>query len=128
MIGLDTGYFVALLQGDSIAVKIWKELINGTEEAVVSCLTLFELERLSLRGAIEQTDVILEAIHAVCKVGWLEGAEIISRAARLSHGIGTPSVDSLILATFEAQAATTIYTTDSHLTRYQKEGVKVVVL
>jgi predicted nucleic acid-binding protein len=128
MIGLDTGYFVALLQGDDIAVKSWKELINGTEEAVVSCLTLFELERLSLRGAIEKTDVLLEGIHAVCRVGWLDGADIVSRAARLSHGIGTPSVDSLILATFEAQTATTIYTTDSHLVAYKRRGAKVVVL
>ncbi len=128
MIGLDTGYFVALLQGDDSAVETWKQLVDGTEEAVVSCLTLFELERLSLRGAIEKTDVLLEAIHAVCVVGWLNEADIVSRAARLSHGIGTPSVDSLILATFETQAATTISTTDSHLTRFKKEGVEVVVL
>ncbi len=128
MIGLDTGYFVELLKGDERAVATWKQLVDGAEKAVVSCLTLFELERLSLRGVIERADVLLEAIPAVCSVGWLEGSPILSRAARLSHGIGTPSLDSLILASFEAEAATTIYTTDSHLARYKKEGVDVVVL
>ena len=51
MIGLDTGFFVELLRGNREAVAVWKSLIAGEAEGVVSCLTLFELERLGLNNA-----------------------------------------------------------------------------
>lgn len=50
MTGLDTGFFVELLRGKSAAVAIWETLIDGSEEATVSCLTLFEIERLGMKG------------------------------------------------------------------------------
>lgn len=128
MLGLDTGFFVELMRGRPTAKCIWKELIDGQEEAVVSCLTLFELDRLTLKGAIERGEVLQDAIPAVCRLEWLECTDIIHRGARLSHGLGLPCVDSLILASFEAAAATAIYTTDSHFAAYKRGGVKIVIL
>jgi len=45
--------------------------------------------------------------------------------ANLSHGLGIPTVDALILAGFLVLNVNTIYTTDSHLERFKKKGVKV---
>ncbi len=44
MIGLDTGFFVELLRKNSTATTLWKKIVKGDEEAVVSCLSLFELQ------------------------------------------------------------------------------------
>jgi len=54
MIGLDTGLFVELLRGGPQAVALWEQLIEGEKEALVSCLTLFEIERLALKGTISE--------------------------------------------------------------------------
>ncbi len=43
----------------------------------------------------------------------------------LSHGLGMPAVDALILAGFSVLNVNTIYTTDSHLEGFKKKGVKV---
>jgi predicted nucleic acid-binding protein len=128
MIGLDTGYFVEFLRGNREAVSVWKALIEGDEEGVVSCLTLFELERLGLKKVIEGAATLLEAIPAVCKVLWLQEPETLSRAAALSHGLGIPVVDSLILAGFLASMVQTVYTTSRRLEAYKKKGVNIVNL
>jgi hypothetical protein len=55
MIGLDTGFFVEFLRANPHTVSVWESLTENDEEAVVSCLTLFELERLGLKKAIGDT-------------------------------------------------------------------------
>lgn len=128
MTGLDTGFFVELLGGDPTAVAFWEALIEGSEEGTVSCLTLFEIERLGMKGAIEGSEVLLEAISVVCRVVWIQDEELLSSAAGLSHGLGIPAVDALILACFIHEKARTIYTTDSHLPVYRKKGMKIINL
>ena len=88
MIGLDTGFFVEFLRANSHAVAVWESLIENNEEAVVSCLTLFELERLGLKKAIEGAETLLEAIPAVCTVLWIQEPDTLAKAAALSHGSG----------------------------------------
>jgi hypothetical protein len=72
---LDTGFFVRLpvhLQGDGRTVDRWRALVEGEGEGVVSGLSLVELLRLSLKGAIGREDagLLLDAIPAVCRVVW----------------------------------------------------------
>ncbi len=129
MIGLDTGFFVELLRNNSIAVRIWEGIVEGDESAV-SCLTLYELKRLSLKGVIESNavDTILEAIRAICKVVWLDKAEILTGAATISQSHGIHAIDSLILASLATLNVKTIYTTDSYIEKYKKKGVSVILL
>ena len=124
MIGLDTGFFLDLLKGRHEAVDLWKAGLNDEVDLVVSCLSLFEIERLGLRGAIQGAEVIVESITGMCTVVWLD-QDVLSRGARFSHGLGIPAVDSLILASLVSTGCTEIYTTDSHLESYK--GAKVVV-
>jgi predicted nucleic acid-binding protein len=126
MIGLDTGFFVELLRGGPHAVALWEQLIEGEKEAVVSCLTLFEIERLALKGAISGSEVLLEGIKAVCRLHWMHTPELLSQAARISHGLGIPAFDSLVLAAFLAENVTVVYTTDSHFESYRKKGIEIV--
>ena len=46
----------------------------------------------------------------------------------LSHGLGIPAVDALILAGFLVLNVNTIYTTDSHLELFHKKGIKILKL
>ncbi len=96
----------------------------------MSCLTIFELKRLALRGALEQDAVnrLIENIMSLCRISWLDNIEINYLAAGLAQGLGIPAVDSLILAGFILNSAETIYTTDSHLEKYVKNGVRVIKL
>jgi len=129
MIGLDTGFFIRLLENKKEAVRIWQGIVEG-EESSVSCLTIFELKRLSLKKAIDEetTDLLIDAILSICKVTWIDGKEILLVGANLSHGLGIPAVDALILAGFLVLNVNTIYTTDSHLELFHKKGIKILKL
>jgi predicted nucleic acid-binding protein len=117
---LDTGFFVRLLQGDGRAVDRWRALVEGEGEGVVSGLSLVELLRLSLKGAIgrKDTELLLGAIPAVCRVVWPDW-KVGERSARLSHGLALPLVDALVLATALEAGAEELWTTDAHLTAYK---------
>ncbi len=69
-------------------------------------------------------EVVLNAINDVTSVVWPD-REILSQAARLSHGLGIPAVDSLILASLVSVGCSEIYTTDSHLQAYHNNKVTV---
>ena len=129
MIGLDTGFFFKLLKGNHQVTEIFEELDDDTD-LCVSCLTIFELKRLSLKGALEQDAVnnLIDNIMSLCHISWLNNIEIHDVAAGLSHGLGTPAVDSLILAGFVLNGSEIIYTTDSHMEKYVKKGVQVIKL
>jgi len=129
MIGLDTGFFVKLLKGDHRAAEIFEQLNDGTD-LCVSCLTIFELKRLSLKGALELDTVnkLIDNITALAHVSWLDNIEIHDIAAGLSHGLGIPAVDSLILAGLVSNGSEIIYTTDSHMEKYVKKNVQVIKL
>jgi predicted nucleic acid-binding protein len=124
MIGLDTGFFIELMNGTPKAVGLWKSALDDEIEFVASSLTLFEIDRLGLKGKLTGSEAILEAINAVTSVAWLD-REILSLAARLSHGLGIRSMDSLILASLVSNGCTEIYTTDSDFEAYQSATVTV---
>ena len=128
MTGLDTGYFVKLLQGHEVALSVWREIVAGEREAVSVGLCLFELERLGLRGVISHHEQLIESIPNVVSMAWICDVKLTSRAARLSHGNVIPAMDSLILAGLEGHQVTTIYTTDVDFVRYPNSDVSVVIL
>lgn len=124
MIGLDTGFFIELMNGNEEAINLWKSGLDDEVEFAVSALSLFEIERLGLKGKLKKSDAVLDAINGVTSVVWLD-SEILSHAAGLSHGLGIPAMDSLILTSLITNGCTEIYTTDSHLQAYQSKKVTV---
>jgi len=126
MIGLDTGFFVELLRGRPHAMVLWERVVEGELEALVCCVSLFEIERLGQKGAISEANILLEGIQAVCGVLWIQTPQLLSQAAGLSHGIGIPAFDSLILAAFLGEGVSAIYTTDSHFELYRKKDLEIV--
>jgi predicted nucleic acid-binding protein len=129
MTGLDTGFFVKLLQGDRRTVELFEQM-DDDADLCVSCLTIFELKRLSLKGALGKDAVsgLIDHIRSLCHIAWIDTVEIHDVAAGLSHGLGIPGIDSLILAGFILNSVETIYTSDAHLGKYIKKGVQVIKL
>lgn len=130
-VGFDTGFFRRLHDGDSRAMGVWADVRASRATGLVSCVTLFELERLGLRGVIPRSvaDAFTAAIPVTCTVVWLDattGADRLSRAARRGHGIGLAMADALILTSLLDAGAETVYTTDSDFQRH--DGPETVVL
>lgn len=129
MTGFDTGFFVRLLQNSQEAVTLWKKVIEK-ETVVISCLSLYELKKLALKGAIDSNSVnrLLDNLPYVCEIIWLDNDDIIQTGSQISHSFGLPSIDSLIIAVFEKHKVKQIYTTDKHFKRYKNAGIKVYLL
>ncbi len=130
-IGFDTGFFRRLHDGDSRARGVWADVRASRAVGLVSCVSLFELERLGLRGVIPRdvADGLAAAIPVTCTVVWLDavtGANRLSRAARRGHGIGLAMADAIILTSLLDAGAETVYTTDSDFQRH--DGPETVVL
>lgn len=129
IVGLDTSFFVRLLQGDQRARKVWERVARNEIVAVISCISLYELDKLGLKGALARTsvDTLLEEILFVCRVVWLDAPTRLRQAARIGHGNGLGIADALILTSLIEAKATEIYTTDPDLAAY-RGGPKTVLL
>jgi len=73
MTGLDPGFFVKLLKGDRQAITLFEEM-DENADLCVSCLTIFELKRLALRGALGKDAVnkLIDNILSLCRISWLD--------------------------------------------------------
>ncbi len=126
--GLDTGFFVLHGQQDTNARTVWAEIGSGERQAVVSALTLYELHRLGLKGAINPAYAkqCLESIPLACELSGSTDCNISLRAAQTAHGLGLSMADSIILSAFLARECREIYTTDKDLESYRDPLVRVI--
>jgi predicted nucleic acid-binding protein len=128
-IGLDTGFFVRLTAGHTVAAGIWQRIVSEKSVGVVSCLTLFELQRLSFQNRLkpEREKELQRIIPAVCEVVWLgEGAEeILFQSAKHAQTFGIPAIDALILTSLLSANVKEIYTTDPDMERFKTKRVKI---
>ena len=124
VLGFDTGFFQRLYARDAQATAAWDDVRAGHAVGAISCVTLFEIERLGLRGGVLPRDVadgLVRSLPVTCRVVWLgadDGADRLHRAVRLAHGNGLAMADAIILTSLLDAGATTVYTTDSDFDRY----------
>jgi len=121
MIGVDTGFFFALREDHSLAVRLFRD-----SDIIISALTLFELRRLSLRKSISWDDLGPSLSRSVTIVDVT--GEIADEAAHISHGTGMPAIDSLILTSLVAAGCRTIYTRDEHFLRFARKDIEIIQL
>ncbi len=133
-LGFDTGFFLRLVEGDDRSRTVWADVRVGRASGIVSCscLTLFELDRLSLRTVVlpETAQALVQAIQVACRVVWIgpeAGAGLLARAARLAHGNGLAIAGAIILTSLLEAGAKTVYTSDALVGRYEGP-VEIVVL
>ncbi len=128
-VGLDTGFFIRLLESVPRATQLWGTITGGETVAAISCITLYELEKQGLRGAVdsEAAETLIEELPHLCLVHWLDNPAIMRRAARIAHGNGLAMADALILTSLMEAGAEEVYTTDSDLSAYAA-GPRIVML
>ena len=127
MVGIDTGFFVGLMKGDSKPVEFWTSLIDRETLPVVSMLTLGELLYITFRlGQPDQGRELVDSIDKSARVIPVD-RPIVEKAASLKAGRGIPYIDSIILATFMLAGCSAIHTTDkSHFAEIKNKGISFV--
>ena len=127
MVGIDTGFFVDLMKGDSKPIEFWASLIDSDTLPVISMLTLGELLYISFRiGQPEQGKELVDSIDKSARVIPVD-RPIVEKAASLKAGRGIPFIDSIILATFMLAGCREIHTTDrNHFAEIKNKGISFV--
>ena len=120
--GLDTGFFFALQEQNSLAIRIWQE-----HETITSVIVLYELQRKLLKGQFKEWPTIISDISEAVDVVPVN-RETALKASHIGHGTGMPGLDALILSSLLVPDCTEIYTTDSHMELYKKKGIKIINL
>lgn len=127
MVGLDTGFFIALMKGEKEAFAYWDTLSRQEIFSVVSILTLGELLYIGFRTGKPKTGMkMVENIKIIARVVSVD-FDIIEKAASVKAGRGIPYIDAIILATFLLTGCTEIHTTDrKHFSGIKNKGVKTI--
>ena len=127
MVGLDTGFFVGLMKGDSKPVEFWTSLADSDALPVISMLTLGELLYISFRvGQPDQGKELVDRIEKSARVLPVD-RPIVEKAASLKAGPGIPYIDAIILSTFMLSGCREIHTTDrNHLDEIKNKGISFV--
>jgi len=127
MVGIDTGFFVGLMKGDSKPVEFWASLVDSDTLPVISVLTLGELLYIAFR--IGQPDKGKELVDSIDKSARVIPVDrpIVEKAASLKAGRGIPYIDSITLATFMLAGCSEIHTTDrSHFAEVKNKDTSFV--
>ena len=121
MDGLDTGFFFDLWASTDRSQSLWRAITQHDEPAAVSSVSLFELTRHGLVGRLDPsfTETILEQADVAYEQACVDPTDVLSRAARITHGTGLPMADALIAASLEHVGADTLYTSDSDFAAYE---------
>lgn len=120
ILGFDTGFFIALDARQSTAQEVWNRIAAGEDTGVISCLTLYELQKQGLKGVIHRAvaEGFVEELPHVCQSIWIDQPDLLNQAARLAHGTGLAMADALILASVMKADADVFYTTDRDFEAY----------
>lgn len=127
MVGIDTGFFVELMKGQSKPVEFWSSLVDSDILPVISVLTLGELLYIAFR--IGQPDKGKELVDSIDKSARVTPVDrpIVEKAASLKAGRGIPYIDSIILATFMLAGCREIHTTDrNHFAGIKNKDISFV--
>jgi predicted nucleic acid-binding protein len=127
MVGIDTGFFIGLMKGDSKPVEFWTSLAESDTLPVISMLTLGELLYISFRlGHPDKGKELVDSIVKSARVLPVD-RPIVEKAASLKAGRGIPYIDSIILATFLIAGCREIHTTDrNHFAEIKNKGISFV--
>lgn len=114
LLGVDTGFFVAYANNHPRALTVWQELADGLHTLVVSTLTIHEiLVYLYRRGNGDRGQEWVTLMEETPSIEVIPvSVQIAARSARHRHGMGLPTADSVILATFLESGCDSMLSTD----------------
>ncbi len=130
VLGADTGFFIAQANNHPQATAVWQDVNAGRHELVVSTVSINELfVYLFRRGRSQEGQKWLSLLIESKFVNLVPvSIEIAQLSARYRHGIGLPTVDSLILATCLDRKCNKLLSTDSDFRIVHEQGIIPVEL
>ena len=130
VLGADTGFFIARAKNHPRSMSIWQELEENKHELIVSTVTINELLVYYFKRGMSAVGMQLVAMMIDNKSIDLipVSVEIARLSARYRHGVGLPTVDSLILATCLDSKCNKLFSTDTDFRIIHEQGVIPVEL
>ncbi|MCS6859109.1 MAG: PIN domain-containing protein [Abditibacteriales bacterium] len=128
--GTDTGFWLRLGVGHPQAVGAWKDAVAGNMELLVSTVSISELLAFYYRHGkpLIGERLVRRWIRAAGVRLVIVTEDIAWRAGGYRHGLGLPTVDSVILATAVMEGCDELLTTDSHFLIAMTQGVIAVTV
>lgn len=123
LIGVDTGFFLALSQKDKTALA----LFESPAELVTSVLVLYELQKKLREGDRPRWREALADLERAVRVMPIT-IDTALKAGEIAHDNALPAGAALILGSLLDAGCKTIYTTDKHLKRLELRGVEIIGL
>jgi predicted nucleic acid-binding protein len=125
LIGGDTGFIIGIAEGESSALARWAEVVEGQVDLVISVMTINELlVHFYKRGKTESAEELLDLLRALGNIRfWPVTEEIAERSAGYRYGLGIPTIDSLILATFVSAGCDLVLSSDEHFHKAAEQKI-----
>lgn len=128
-LGADTGFLIAIANKTPQAIELWETIRSGKNNLVLSTVSINELlvhfYRRGMRTAAENLIKIAKELKHISIVP--VSLSIAELSAGYRHGLGLPTIDSIILATFVSRKCKSIYTSDSHFQIVKEKKIVNVV-
>lgn len=130
-LGADTGLLVVIANKIPQALQLWETIRSGENNLVLSTVSVNELlVHFYRRGERVAAESLIKLAKSLKHISIVPVSLNIARlSAGYRHGLGLPTIDSIILATFVNRKCKRIYTNDAHFqTVKEKEIVEVVFI
>ncbi len=128
--GCDTGFVIRLETGHSKVSQALQEAAQGLRLLFIPAIVVTEFLRLHYRlGTGSYADGYIAALQTEPYVQIVEiNTAAAVRAAKLSHSLGLPTIDALILAACLEAGCDEFWTTDKqHFAIAEQQGIVKVI-
>ena len=123
--GGDTGCRFGVIEQQKLAMEYWQQVLDERSALFLSAISINELlTHYYKRGKGDMAKKLIEGIQLLGNAIFVPvDKEIAERSAGYRYGLGIPTVDSIVLATFVQHACDVVLTTDSHCECAANQGI-----
>ena len=125
MIGIDTWFFVQLIEGNSKAREFWKGVLSGRRKVMLSVVVLYEtgIQFYRRNNAFFYQELV-RRIQDTPTIRLLDlTMEAINEALKLKNTYNTPTLDALIVGTYLANRCKKVLSQDAHFRELRDRNV-----
>jgi len=128
-LGADTGLLIALANKLPKALELWETVRSGKNNLIISTVSINELlVHFYKRDKQTAAKNLIDVARALKNIDIVPvSLKIAELSAGYRYGLGIPTIDSIVLATFIDKKCVKLYTTDSHFQIVKKQRIIEVV-
>jgi predicted nucleic acid-binding protein len=125
MIGLDTWFFFQLRDKDPKAIDFWKSILRGKQRIMLSVIVLYELGiNMYSKGESKFYEEVKRIVTKTQNIRIVDiNLDVIDKAIRLKYSFGSPTLDTLIVASYIIGKCSEIITEDEDIINLARKGL-----